>query len=68
MERNLVDVGLDKIDAFLKATGMPESRLGLLACANARAVARVRNGTATVETLRAIVDYIDSHPVKGRSR
>lgn len=52
------------VDLWLKATGMTPSRLGLLACANARAVERVRNGTGSVESLRQLIDYIDAHPLK----
>lgn len=63
-EENLVAVALDKIDKWLKATGMSESRLGLLACANARAVERVRNRSGSVATLEAILEYIDKHPAK----
>lgn len=65
MEKNLVDVGIDKIDKWLKSSGISESRLGLLACANARAVERVRNGTASVETLRALLDYVERNKKNG---
>lgn len=61
---NPVDREIRRIDAYLEATGMKDSRLGLLACANARAVERVRNGTGSVESLRLLLDYIDLHPVK----
>lgn len=61
---NPVDREISRIDAYLKASGMKESRLGLLACANARAVERVRNGSGSVESLRLLLDYIDLHPVK----
>ena len=54
-----MDIGIERIDAYLKKMGMKESRLGLLSCANPRAVERVRNGSASVETLRAILDYIE---------
>lgn len=67
-EGNLVAQALDKIDRWLKQTGMAESRLGLLACANARAVERVRAGTGSVATLQAIIDYIDKHPAKGNGK
>lgn len=59
MERvNPVDECLEEIDSFLRETRMKESRLGLLACANPRAVARVRDGSAKVETLRALIHYV----------
>ena len=67
-EPNLVTVAIDRIDKWLKATNMPVSRLGLLACANARAVERVKAGTGSVDTLRAILEYIDAHPAKGERR
>lgn len=62
MEKNLVDVGIERIERWLDATGTTESRLGLLACANARAVQRVRSGTASVETLRALLEHIEKNP------
>jgi len=64
-EQNLVAVALDKIDKWLKTSGIPESRLGLLACANARAVERVRNGSGSVATLQAILEYIEKNPARG---
>lgn len=62
---NPVDEQLKQIDKWLADTGMAESRLGLLACANARAVERVRNGTARVDSLRQILDYILQNPARG---
>lgn len=56
---------VDKIGAWLRATGMAEARLGLLACANVRAVKRVRAYKAQMNTLEAILDYIDQHPARG---
>ena len=53
-----------KIEAWLKATGIMESRLGLLACANPRAVKSIRSGNARIETLRQVVEYIEQNPVK----
>ena len=67
-EGNLVAVALDKIDKWLKSSGMSESRLGLLSCANARAVERVRNGSGSVATLRAILEYIEAHPSKANGK
>lgn len=63
-DENFVDQQIKRIDAYLAKSGMAESRLGLLACANARAVERVRDGTARVETLRAILEYIASNPIR----
>jgi hypothetical protein len=57
-----VDEAIIEIDEWLKRTGMKESRLGLLACANARAVERVRAGSGSVESLRALLDYIAKNP------
>lgn len=65
MEESPVDREIRKIDDWLKASGMTESRLGLLACANPRAVERVRNGSGSVDTLRSLVEYVTQHPVKG---
>lgn len=62
MDENPVDREIKKIDEWLAASGMAESRLGLLACANPRAVERVRNGTGSVDTLRALVDYVRRNP------
>ena len=62
--RNPVDDHIEKIDAYLKATGMPESRLGMLACANQYVIGRIRTGKARVDSLRAVLDYIELHPVK----
>lgn len=56
-----MDEAIKEIDAFLKVSKMKEYRLGLLACANPRAVERVRSGKASVETLRAIIDYVREH-------
>lgn len=63
-----MDKEISKIEAWLAATGMKESRLGLLACANARAVERVRNGSGSVESLRSIIDYIARNPVSKQVR
>lgn len=54
---------IEKIDAWLAKTGMSESRLGQLACANSRAIGRIRNGTASVETLWQVMAYIKANPV-----
>jgi len=55
-----------KIDRWLKAVKMAESRLGLLACANPKAVARVRSGVARLATLRQVMEYIAANPPKRR--
>jgi hypothetical protein len=62
MDENPVDREIKKIDDWLKASGIAESRLGLLASANPRAVERIRSGTGSVDTLRALVDYVRRHP------
>lgn len=67
-EDNPVDREIKKIDDWLKASGMKESRLGLLACANPRAVERVRNGSGSVDSLRALIDYISLHPIRGAKK
>lgn len=55
---------MDEIDAWLKATGMLATRLGMLACANRNAIARIRSGTAPIRTLDAVLEYIREHPAK----
>lgn len=67
-DENLVATALDRIDKWLKATGTKEYKLGLLACANVRAVQRVRDKSASIETLEAILDYIADHPAKGNGK
>ena len=64
-DESIVDKEIKRIDDWLAKTGMNESRLGLLACANAKAVARARNKTATLETFEALIDYIGRNPAKG---
>lgn len=60
---------LARIEAWLKATRMAESRLGLLACANPRAVDRIRVGKARISTLEQVVRYIEANPAKkGRKK
>lgn len=66
-DENAVDREIKKIEDWLAKSGVPESRLGLMACANQRAVERVRNGKASVQTLRALVDYISKNPAGKRS-
>jgi hypothetical protein len=53
-----------KIDKWLKATGVAESRLGMLSAANPHAVSRIRTGSARIDTLQAVLSYIASHPTK----
>jgi hypothetical protein len=57
MEANVKD-----IDKWLRDSGMAESRLGLLACANARAIERIRNGSASIDTLNKVIAYIRKNP------
>lgn len=58
---------MDEIEKWLKQTKTKESRLGLLAAANPRAIGRIRNGTARVETLNAVLRYIRENPARRRS-
>jgi hypothetical protein len=60
MEPNLVTQAIRKIESYLERTGMKESRLGLLACANPRAVERVRNKSASIETMEALLEYVEA--------
>ncbi len=64
-EKSIVDLSVEKIERWLKQTGMTESRLGLLACANPRAVQRVRDKTATLQTFEALLTYMERNPAKG---
>ena len=60
-----VDKALTQIDRWLADTGTAESRLGLLSTANAGAIKRIRNGTAQIATLQAVLEYIETHPCHG---
>ena len=53
-----------QIDTWLAATGMLESRLGALACANVRVVERIRNGSASMRSLYFVLTYIKQNPAK----
>ena len=55
---------LQKIDTWLSRIGLSEAYLGALACRNARAVARIRAGTATLSTLESVLSYIKANPAK----
>ena len=55
---------IEEIDDYLAAAKMTESKLGMLACANARAVKRIRIGTASIATLRAVERYMADNQVK----
>jgi hypothetical protein len=57
---------IKSIEDWLKASGMKESRLGLLAAANPRAIERIRSGDAKIKTLDAVLAYIKANPVKKR--
>lgn len=58
------DDSIRKIETWLKATGVTPSRLGLLAAANPRAIERIRNGSATIETLRQVAAYVRANPAR----
>ena len=59
-----IETAIAQIDKWLKATGMAESRLGMLSCANPYAVNRIRSGTARIETLQAVLTYIKANPAR----
>jgi hypothetical protein len=65
---NNVDRIIAQIEDWLTEAKVSESRLGLLSCANAGAMDRIRNGTAQVQTLRQVVDYIEKNPIKRRKK
>lgn len=54
-----------EIERWLAKTGMKEGRLGMLAAANPKAMERIRDGTARVETLRAVLRYIRANKKTG---
>jgi hypothetical protein len=54
-----------EIETWLLATGVTPSRLGLLAAANPRAVPRIKDGSAQVATLMAVLKYIRDNPPAG---
>lgn len=58
---NLVYKYIERINDWLKETGTKENKLGLLATANACAVARIRSGKGSVGSLRSVLKYIDTH-------
>lgn len=59
---------LREIERWLKKSGWKESRLGLLATGNQRAVARIRDGSARISTLESVLTYIrDSGTVRPTS-
>ena len=47
-----------EIERWLKRSRISENRLGLLAAANPRAIERIRDETARISTLRAVIRYI----------
>ena len=57
---------IDEIAAWLKATKVKESRLGLLAAANPRAVERIRSGDAKIKTMDAVLTYIRANPAPAK--
>lgn len=59
---------IQEIEDWLRKTGMADSRLGQLATANQLAIARIRNGTARVATLDAVLNYIRANPIKKTAR
>ncbi len=61
-EESIVDREIKKIDAWLKKADIPESRLGMLACANQRAIERIREKKASIQTFQAVLEYIKRHP------
>lgn len=61
-DESVVDREIKKIDAWLEKADIPESRLGMLACANQRAIERIRNKKASIETFEAVMEYIRKNP------
>ena len=57
-----------EIDEWLSRSGVNPSRLSLLATANPRAVQRIKDGTAQVSTLRAVLEYVRNNPQRRMAR
>lgn len=57
-----------EIEAWLRKSGISESRLGLLSAANQNAVANIRSGVAKVATLDAVLAYVRANPTKKSAR
>lgn len=57
-----IDELLAEIDRWLKRTKMKASRLGMLSAGNPRAVARIKDETGRIHTLRGVLRYIRSNP------
>lgn len=62
MQENPVDEGIKEIEEWLAKTGMKESRLGNLACANARAIPNIRTKGATLKNFERVIAYIRANP------
>ena len=57
-----VDKAVNKIHQWLRASGISETRLGLLSAANGGAIERIRKYTARMDTLQAVLHYIERNP------
>lgn len=58
-----------EIERWLQKTGIKESRLGLEAAANQRAVGRIRDGSARLDTLEAVLRFIrQNRPQRKRAK
>lgn len=62
MKESPVAAGIREIDDWLEKTGMRESRLGMLACANARVIPNIRKGGATLANFDKVIAYIRANP------
>lgn len=62
-------VDMRKIDQYLARSGWSESYLSKMATGNARAIANIRSGKASVATYDALIAYIRENPLrKGRKK
>lgn len=57
-------VDMRKINQYLTRSGWSESYLSKMATGNARAIANVRSGKASIATYNAIIAYIRDNPVR----
>jgi len=55
---------ISRIDDWQSRTGMTDEALGYHAAGNARALERIRSGSASISTLEVIMQYIRTHPAE----
>lgn len=53
---------IDDVNRWLRRTGVAPTRLGIMVCNNPNMVARLRDGKATLGTLRKLIKFIKKYP------